>query len=323
MVGYGADWRIIDLAGLITAETAGATGLDTAQQVAWVREQAPEWMLLKENTAILVPDLLASDWIWQDYERLPGPREGLILARRKDAPLATDAEVLQNLALATQRAPRFAILQQRRLRWVGALGDFSERKALCVELERYLAYKPQVIQSCKSSLATPLKRPRAKLSGPVSVGMESAPDQAGALAPWWSPNESPSERVFVQAGVLNLRGGTAKPKLAYACLEARELTPELSVAYSWRGVPDAQGAGLAETVFYLRFLDAQGKLIEEAGGPLRQRLGRGGFGRDWTEEEHAVEAPEGASAVELCVTLVSEGAAVQVQDWIWGSAQAR
>ena len=324
MVGYGADWRIIDLAGLVTAETAGATGLDTPQQVAWVREQAPEWMLLKENTAILVPDLLASDWIWQEYERLPGPREGLILARRKDAPLATDAEVLQNLAFATQRAPRFAILQQRRLRWVGALGELSERQALCADLERYLPFKPQVIESCKASLLAPLKQPKAKLGTPSltpSAASVSAP--SSTLAPWWSPNESPIERVFVQEDVLHLQGAKSEPKLAYACLQAQDITPGQSVSYSWRGVPDAQGGGLAEAVFYLRFLDAEGKLIEEKGGPMRQRLGRGAFGRDWSPETHAIEPPPQASAAELCVTLLSEGATVQVKDWAWVSTSGR
>lgn len=323
MVGYGSTWQILDIAGLITAETAGATGLSTAEQVAWVRAQSPEWMLLKESTAILVPELLASDWIWQEYERLPGPREGLILARRKDAPYATDAEVLENLAYATDKAPRFAILQQRRLRWVGALGETAERQALCEDLERYLPFKPQVIDSCKASLLTPLKRPVAKLAqgpqtAPVASPGEQGPVVPGALAPWWSPNESPSHRVYVAESVLHLQGGSDTPKLAYACLASEPLQEGLQVAYTWRGVPDAQGGGLADAVFYLRFLDRQDKLIESEGGPVRQRLARGGFGRAWSQERASVQAPEGAASVELCVTLNSEGAQLQVKEWAWG-----
>jgi hypothetical protein len=127
----------------------------------------------------------------------------------------------------------------------------------------------------------------------------------------------------VKDGVLHLQGGSAPPKLAYACLASQEIAPGLSVAYSWRGVPDAQGAGLAEAVFYLRFLDAQGKLIEQGNGPLRQRLGRGAFGRSWTKESHPVEPPAKAQAVELCVTFVSEGAQVQIQDWAWADDKGR
>lgn len=322
MVGYGSTWRILDVAGLITAETAGATGLSTEEQVAWIRAQSPEWMLLKESTAILVPELLASEWIWQEYERLPGPREGLILARRKDAPYATDAEVLENLAYATQRAPRFAILQQRRLRWVGALGETAERQALCEDLERYLPFKPQVIEGCKASVLTPLKRPTPKLARaaqavPVTSVAEPRPSGGGALAPWWSPNDSPGHRVYVEQGVLHLQGGSDTPQLAYACLAAEPLREDLQVAYSWRGIPDATGGGLAEAVFYLRFLDPQGKLIEAQGGPFRQRLARGGFGRAWSQERASVQAPEGAASVELCVTLNSEGAQLQLKEWAW------
>lgn len=329
MVGYGASWRIIDLAGLITAETAGATGLSTEQQVAWVREQRPEWMLLKDNTAILVPELLASDWIWQEYERLPGPREGLTLARRKDAPWATPEQVIQNLEFAAERAPRFAILQQRRLVWVGHYGTPAQRQALCGDLERYLAQKPEVLERCRESLDKDLKEPKAKLRvAPLPVAVEAASGvddvpvsslAERSLEPWFSPNGTPERYAWVEQGQLTLSGPRTgppeKPTLAYACLASVPVTADLQLQAEWMGDGGGDGGGLASTVAYLRYVDADGELVEVDGAPARQRLHRGAPPREWGALKGSVDAPPGAEAVELCVTVESSGGQVRVRGW--------
>lgn len=131
VVGYVADWRIIDIFGLVTPEV---TRLEPAALMSWLRRQEPDWIVLRDLNIDRFRKLRRARWLYEDFELVEGPSEAVWVGRRRDTPLATDEQVLANLREAMARAPNLIELHRLRVKWAFAVGDRAEREATCEAL---------------------------------------------------------------------------------------------------------------------------------------------------------------------------------------------
>lgn len=157
MLGWVADWVIVDLAGLTDEHTSGASGLDWPGRAAYLGERAPDFIILKTGGAERFESITQSAWLLEEYEIMDGPN-GAIAARRKDARWATDAEILANYELATEREPHSRRFVWRRALWASAVGTPEQVQAAC-DLVRATPDLAERVEKCEALMAHRAPRP--------------------------------------------------------------------------------------------------------------------------------------------------------------------
>ncbi|MBN1336253.1 MAG: hypothetical protein JXB39_09855 [Deltaproteobacteria bacterium] len=136
LAGYATDWVIVDLAGLVSHEISGATGLDTPGRVAWLHGRRPDWIALNDpgSCSRFQRSIWNAPWFWTEYEPMRASDVAYTLARRLDSPPATPEEVLAGFERAVDRAPGFLTFHLQRMAWAAAVGSPTEREAACADL---------------------------------------------------------------------------------------------------------------------------------------------------------------------------------------------
>ncbi|MFN7142898.1 MAG: hypothetical protein ACK4YP_03920, partial [Myxococcota bacterium] len=315
LVGYATDWFIIDLAGLTDTELSGSTGRDHAAKVDYLHERKPDWLILRDGPAHHVLLTRKAAWLRDEYVLELGPKD-LWVARRRDAPTITDAQILENYERATDRIPRFLSLHQPRMAWTAAVGTPEQRKDACDDFLRAFPKLVDMQRACYAAVktggprpdTTPVPIPVAQMAKAVSTPLpgskaSTAADpfaEAGAygVGKGWRavPAELAKTRVRLEEGALRLDGGDAP---ATACLDQAVVLGEpLRVRGQWKveGLPSAAAARV-----YVRALDASDAPVGAAEGvPVEVPASPT---QDWTFIDRALTPPPGAAQARLCVEV--------------------
>lgn len=165
-VGYLADWKIIDLFGLVTLES---TRLDAPELSAWLRRQEADWIVLRDLNIARFRNLRKAAWLYQDYELVEGTNDSVWIGRRLDTPLATDDEVLANLREAVRRGPYLIALHRARIKWALGVGDRAEREAACRDALALFPDEEGLVERCSRIDRPGRGRPEVPMT-PVELG---------------------------------------------------------------------------------------------------------------------------------------------------------
>lgn len=280
LVAFASEWRLLDLVGLVTAEMSGATGLDVAGRVEFVRASLPDWILVRNGGVPAIRELRRSDWLGAEYEVEEGGPKGLLVARRLGVAVATPAEAFSNLSRATARVPRIAGLHAARIGAATTQGEFDRACADAVGM-----FGGSRFADCALGREGALARGRAR----------------DALSGWLvTPDDAAGTRVRLDGGVLFVGGGAPGVK---ACL-ATPFSPGGRLTGRIRLVGDEAERTPARV--FGRLYDAGGKPTSDPLIPIWRGATVGGWetfslplDRPSKSLRVCVENRRGAGAVEL------------------------
>jgi hypothetical protein len=287
IVGYATDWEVIDLAGLTSREVAGATGMDLDEVVAWLGQQQPDVIVLKERGWELLGAIRGADWLAENYTEVDAELAGIRVYRRHDVPAPSWDEQLETLATAVERAPRFKLLHQRRVRIALKHGSPEQLQDACDELGAAL---PSLeLDSCRAA-----SRPVARVARTVPI-MPAANAAEPAAIEWVVSGEG-AATIAVDSVSLAAAGGP------YRVCEAGRWAIAGPVRVVGQVRSEAVGRERMGAQVQLRWFDDKGVFIDGTMDVAHQAVGT----EEWTRIDATFAPPEGARKVRLCLEFGAE-----------------
>jgi arabinofuranosyltransferase len=160
LLGWVGDYTIVDLAGLVDKHMSGATGLSIDDRVAELGRRRPDWVFIKGRSGEpRQKRLREADWLGTGYEVQEG-LNGTMVARRLDAPLITDDQILSNFERAIAREPRNMKLRWEAIGWRAyLLADPAVAEADCAAFARDFPEVEAQIRRCPLQAKPGRERP--------------------------------------------------------------------------------------------------------------------------------------------------------------------
>lgn len=350
MTGWVTDLVIVDLAGLTDAVTSGATGQDWPGRAAYIGERAPDWIILKTAGKERFEAISGSPWLLDRYELQEGPN-GTLAGRRRDARLATDAEILASFEQAVAREPRSRKFLWRRAIWASAVGTPEQLAAACADLSR-LSDNADLHERCLALSESPSRRPStdpaplpasltrhmtapppAPQPRPVALADAPAPEilRVSLQAP--RPHPSPDNPFSAAggrgvgadwvtypkeaAGEVVFLDDAALKVLAHGgqdvqvCDRRRPVTGPVA---RLSGAWRLEGVTGGEVELYLALMDGDGRRIKPGRAVKFWSLLSLDGDQGWSSISVERQLPEGAAELRLCLSVPAEAGVVWLQD---------
>lgn len=300
IVGYGSDWEVLDLAGLTSREVAGATGMELDEVVDWLGEEQPDVIVLKERGWDLLGAVRKSTWLEERYTQVTDEElRGILVYRRNDVGAPTPAEQLATLETAVERAPRFKLLHQRRVRIAKRYGTPEQLFNACADLSASLPTLE--LDTCEGRVNEP---PRATLElVPAAQAAESVtkPVPIGEAIEWVVKGEG----ATVEDDRVSLRPGNAP----YTVCEPGRPSVKGPVRVTGRVRSDAVSRENVGAQVQLRWFDGQGVYLDGTLAVAHQAVGSS----DWSDLDATFAPPEGAEKVRLCMEFGATSGLFEVE----------
>jgi hypothetical protein len=311
LTAYAGPWVVLDLIGLTDRVMCGATGLDTQGRMDYVQQREPDWIVLKNYGPDHLRKLIEQPWLERDYVLEEGPK-GLVVARRKDAALASPDQVHAALDHALSVAPRFGSFHMARVSWADSLSDPAQA---CESLAQDLPRAVPLQEKCARLLAqmgrggTQSSAPAAGSDAAAGIAVPdlqavensfAQPGQWGVGLGWYALPESIGQVVRLEDDALRLDGRAEGADPPLVCFEQPvSLEGPAQVVGRWRlenvdGPRPWTGARVVA-----RFFRPDGTLIRGANQRIVAATGTQG----WTDFAEVLAPPDGVVGVKICAEL--------------------